>query len=78
MDFLFYHLKMKMVEKLTKNIIFQLWKYYDNLIDGRSFFDKTIKNDSTMYNKISKSATGKSYDYTTGCFLDYPLFQIIL
>ena len=67
-----------MVEKLTKNIIFQLWKYYDNLIDGRSFFDKTIKNDSTMYYKISKSATGKSYDYTTGCLLDYTLFQIIL
>ena len=47
------------------------------MIDGRNFFDKTIKNDLRTYGNIRKIATGQSDDYTTGILLDYPYYKSI-
>ena len=46
-----------------------------NVIDGRNFFDQTIKNDLKTYDNIGKIATGQGDDCTTGCLLDYPYFK---
>ena len=45
-----------MVEKVTRNITFQLWKLkdYSVMIDERTFFDQTIKNDLRIYDKFKK------------------------
>ena len=45
------------------------------MIDGRNFFDQTIKNDLTKYDNIKKIATALGDDYTNGCLLDYPYFK---
>ena len=48
------------------------------MIDGRNFFDqpkKKKKKDLKTFNNIRKIAMGQSYDYTTGCLLDYPYFK---
>ena len=39
------------------------------MIDGKSFFDQTVKNDKVTYENIRKIATGQG-DYTTSCLLD--------
>ena len=41
---------------------------YNIEIDGRNFYDQPINDSIKQYNKIS---TGKSDDYTTGCWLDF-------
>ena len=41
------------------------------MIDGKKFFDQSIKNDKTTYKNIRKSTTGQGDDYRTGCLLDY-------
>ena len=61
-----------MVEKVTSNIIFQ---DYNIAIHGRNFYDKPIRSDLKMYDNITKTPTGQSDDYTTGCLLDYPYFK---
>ena len=48
------------------------------MIDGKHFFYQPIKNDLKTYDNIRKIATGQDDDYTTGCLLDYPLFQKLL
>ena len=45
------------------------------MIDGRTFFDQPINNMSKTYENITKFATGKGDDYSTGCLLDYPYFK---
>ena len=41
------------VEKVKSNIIFQLWKkYYNVMINGRSFFNQPMKNDLKTYDNI--------------------------
>ena len=45
------------------------------MIDGKSFFDQTVKNDKVTYENIRKIATGQGDDYTTGCLLDYTYFK---
>ena len=45
------------------------------MTDGRNFFDQPTKNDLKTYNNIRKIATGKGYDYTIGCLLDYPYLK---
>ena len=42
------------------------------MIDGRNFFDQPINSKNKTYENITKIATGKGDDYTTGCLLDYP------
>ena len=41
------------------------------MIDGRNFFDQTIKNGIKTYENIQKITTGERDDCTTGCLLDY-------
>ena len=53
-----------MIEHHTQLIIFQ------NVSDGRNFFDQPINSMSKTYENIRKIATGKGDDYTTGCLLD--------
>ena len=45
------------------------------MIVGSKFFDQPIKNDLKTKKNIKKIATGQGDDYTTGCLLDYPLFE---
>ena len=45
------------------------------MIDGRNFFDQTIKNNLKINYNIKKIATGQGDDYKTGCLLDYPYFK---
>ena len=50
-------------------------KDHNVMIDGRTFFDQPINNMSKTYENITKFATGKGDDYSTGCLLDYPYFK---
>ena len=50
-------------------------KDYNVMIDGKNFFDQSIKNDKITFENIRKIATGQRDDYTTGCLLDYPYFK---
>ena len=45
------------------------------MIDGRSFFDQTVKNNLIVYDNTRKIATCQEDDYTTGCLLDYNYFN---
>ena len=45
------------------------------MIDGRNFFDQPINSMNKTYKNITKIATGKGDDYTTGCLLDYPYLK---
>ena len=46
------------------------------MIDGKNFFDQTIKDNKVTYENIRKrSKLGQGDDYTTGCLLDYPHFK---
>ena len=45
-------------------------KDYNVMIDGKNFFDQTVKNDKVIYGNIRKVTTGQGDDYTTGCLLD--------
>ena len=45
------------------------------MIDGKIFFDHSIKNDLIAYENIWNIATGQGDDYTTGCLLDYNDFK---
>ena len=46
------------------------------MIDGRNFFDQPINIMSKTYENITKIATCKGDDYTTGCLLDYSYFKV--
>ena len=50
-------------------------KDYNDMIDGKNFFDQPVKNDKVTYENIRKIATGQVDDYTTGCLLDYIYFK---
>ena len=43
------------------------------MINGRNFFDQTIKNDKITYN--IKITIGQGDDYIIGCLLDYIYFK---
>ena len=45
------------------------------MIDGKNFFDQSVKNNKGTYENIRKIATGQGDDYTTGCLLDYIFFK---
>ena len=45
------------------------------MIDGRNFFDQTIKNDLRTYDNTHKIATGQGDHCTTGCLLDHLYFK---
>ena len=50
-------------------------KDYSVIIDGRNFFDQTVKNNLIAYDNIQKITTSQGDDYTTVCLLDYPYFN---
>ena len=50
-------------------------KNYIVKIDGKIFFDQSIKNGTKTYENIRKIASGQGDDYTTGCLLDCPYFK---
>ena len=41
------------------------------MINEEKYFDQSIKDNKIAYENIRKIATGKGYDYTTGCLLGY-------
>ena len=45
------------------------------MINGRNFFDQSIKNDLKTYDNIWEIATGQGDDYRTACLLDYFYFR---
>ena len=45
------------------------------VIDGKNFFDQSIKNNKVTYENIRKIAIGQGDDYTTGCLLEYIYFK---
>ena len=45
------------------------------MIDGKNFFDQSIKNDKVTYDNIRKIATGEGDDCTTGCLLGHTYFK---
>ena len=45
------------------------------MINGKNFFDQTIKNNKITYDNVRKIAAGYGDDYTTGCLLHYPYFN---
>ena len=45
------------------------------MINGENFFDQPVKDDKVTCESIRKIATGKGYDYATGCLLNYPYFK---
>ena len=45
------------------------------MINGKIFFDQSVKNNKVTYENIRKIATGRGDDYTTACLLDYPYFK---
>ena len=45
------------------------------MIDGKNFFDQTVKDDKVTYENIRKIATGQGDNYTTGSLLGYIYFK---
>ena len=45
------------------------------MIDGKNFFDQSVKNDKVTYENIRKITIDQEDDYTTGCLLDYTYFK---
>ena len=50
-------------------------KDYKVMIDGKNFFDQSIKDNNVTYENIRKIATGQGNDYTTVCLLGYTYFN---
>ena len=68
--FFYYHLKVRMFEKVTSNI-FDIFV----MIDERNVFNQSVKNNLRTNDSIRTIATGQGDDYTTGCLLDYQYFK---
>ena len=49
-------------------------KKYNDLIDGRNFYDQPVSDQTRKHNDVRKITTGKGDDFTTGCLLDYDYF----
>ena len=50
-------------------------KDYNVMIDGKNFFDQSVRNDIVTYENIRKIAIGQGDDYITDCLLDYTYFK---
>ena len=48
---------------------------YNIEIDGRNFYDQPINDSIKQYDAARKKSTGQGDDYTTGCLLDFALFE---
>ena len=47
----------------------------DVMINGKNFFDQTVKSVMRTYDNIRKIVTGQGDDYATGCLLYYNYFK---
>ena len=45
------------------------------MIDEKNCLDQPVKNNKVTYETVRKIASGKGYDYTSGCLLDYIYFK---
>ena len=45
------------------------------MIDGKNFFDQSVKNNLRTYDNIQKTTISQGDVYTTGCLLDYNYFN---
>ena len=50
-------------------------KDYNDLIDGRKFYDQNISDDFKKYKELRKVMTGRGEDYATGSLLDYDYWK---
>ena len=62
---------MKQSEQDIEDIFFPEIKDYDLTIDGKKFWDQSVKNDLRTKDNIQRITTGQGDDYTTGCLLDF-------
>ena len=44
---------------------------YNNIINGKNFYDQTTDSNIIWYVEIRKLTTGQSENYTAGCLLYY-------
>ena len=45
------------------------------MIDGKNFFNQSVKNDKVTHENTRKITIGQGDYYTTGCLLDYTYFK---
>ena len=45
------------------------------MIDGKIFFNPTVKNSLRTYDNIGKNVTGQGNEYTTGYLIDHLYFK---
>ena len=45
------------------------------MVNGKNFFDQSIKNNLQIHDDIQRIKTAQGRDYTTGCLLDYNYFN---
>ena len=50
-------------------------KEYNDIIDGRNFYDNPIESDIEKYRELKKVMIGKGEDYTKGSLLDFNYFD---
>ena len=69
-DYLYYHLKMKLIELLFRKYYVPEVeiKNFNVLIDRKQFFEIPVKNKEEAYEQIIEMS--KNNDYTTGNLLD--------
>ena len=73
---MFHYLKIINTKQVTNNISSSsINKDGNYMIDGKSFFDESVKNGIRTYYNIWKIATGQGDDNTAGCLLDYAYFK---
>ena len=48
---------------------------YNVLVDGRNFYDQSIRDEFRKYDEIRKITRGQGDDYTTRCLLNYQYFK---
>ena len=73
---MFYHLKMRMIEKVLGDILSNRINEMED--QWRKIFDQPVKNDLRTYENIQKITTGQGYDYRAGCLLDYSISKNII
>ena len=50
-------------------------KIYNDLIDGKNFYDQPTNDLIKQYDEMRKVSTGHGDNYTTGSLLDYAYFK---
>ena len=75
-DFLFYHLKILILEQVTWALSYTCRnKGLNVVIDGRNLFYQPVKNNFITYDNIQRITASQGGDYKTGCLSDYDYFN---